>query len=140
AGSGSAGVREELQTTNAVVVENENWKRGIGTSIRAGLQHLIDNAKEVDATVLLVCDQPYVNAEVIGQLRALHSKTRKAITASDYADTLGIPALFDRSCFKELLALNDSAGAKSIILSNPERVAKLYYPDGKIDIDTVADF
>src|SRR5438270_12953818 len=91
AGSGSDGVREEVQTANADVVENENWKRGIGTSIRAGVQHLIDNVNEVDAAVLLVCDQPFVNAEIIRQLCALHLRTRKAIVASYYADTLGVP-------------------------------------------------
>ena len=140
AGSGSDGVREELQATNAAVVENKNWERGIGTSIRAGVQHLIDNANEVDAAMLLVCDQPFVDATVIKQLISLREKTAKQIVASSYAETLGVPALFDRSCFKELLALNDSAGAKSIVLSNPERLAKLYFPGAKIDIDTVADF
>src|SRR5437763_11720398 len=123
AGSGSDGVREELQATNAAVVENKNWERGIGTSIRAGVQHLIDNANEVDAAVLLVCDQPFVDATVIKQLISLREKTAKQIVASSYAETLGVPALFDRSCFKELLAVNDWSGAMSIVLSNPERLA-----------------
>ena len=42
AGSESDELRKELQRTDAAVVENENWKRGIGTSIHAGVQHLID--------------------------------------------------------------------------------------------------
>jgi CTP:molybdopterin cytidylyltransferase MocA len=48
--------------------------------------------------------------------------------------------LFDRSCFQELLALDDETGAKAIILSNRERVAELLFPEGKIDIDTAADY
>ena len=89
--------------------------------------------------MLLVCDQPFVDAKTIEELIALRAKTEKTIVASSYSDTLGVPALFDRSCFQELLALNDASGAKAIILSNRERVAEFPFPQGKIDIDTVED-
>ena len=69
----------------------------------------------------------------------MHKKTKKTIIASSYAATLGIPAVFDRSCFKELLALDDKNGAKEIILLNRERVAEVSFPEGKIDIDTAAE-
>ena len=74
------------------------------------------------------------------QLIALREKTKKPIVASSYSNTLGVPALFDRSYFEELLRLNDESGAKSIILANRERVAELPFPEGKIDIDTVEDY
>src|SRR5712671_3387407 len=61
-GGAIVGVRKELETTNTAVVENENWQRGIGTSIRAGVQHVIEHTPDVDAIVLLVCDQPFVDA------------------------------------------------------------------------------
>jgi molybdenum cofactor cytidylyltransferase len=48
-------------------------------------------------------------------LIALREITGKSIVASSYADTLGVPALFTRSIFEELLSLNDKAGAKSIV-------------------------
>ena len=130
----------KLETTNATVVENENWQRGIGTSIRAGVQHVIDHRPDLDAIVLLVCDQPFVDAVRIKQLITLRAQTQKTIVASSYANTLGVPALFDRSCFPELLALDDESGAKAIILSNPERVAELPFPQGEIDIDTMEDW
>jgi len=53
-GSDSQKVTGELRSTSAVIVENENWQRGIGSSIRAGVQGLIDYAPEIDAAVLLV--------------------------------------------------------------------------------------
>ena len=67
-GSDSEKVTGELRSTSAVIVENENWQRGIGSSIRAGVQGLIDYAPEIDAVVLLVCDQPEVNADTIRNL------------------------------------------------------------------------
>jgi molybdenum cofactor cytidylyltransferase len=53
---------------------------------------------------------------------------------------LGVPALFDRSTFQELLQLDGDFGAKTIILSNRARVAEFSFPRGNIDVDTVQDF
>lgn len=139
-GSDKDKVARELEQTNAVIVENVNWKNGMGTSIRSAVQHLIDIAPNVEAIVLLVCDQPFVDSRRIEQLIALREKTKKAVVASSYAGTLGVPALFDRSCAEELLGLDDADGAKSIILSNHDRVAEFPFPQGKIDIDTLADY
>ncbi len=70
----------------------------------------------------------------------LRETTKNSIVASSYADTLGVPALFDRSLFQELLSLGDKAGAKSVIFRNRERVAEFVFPEGKIDIDTREDW
>ena len=40
---------------------------------------------------------------------------------------------------QDLLGLDDSAGAKSIILSNRDQVAEFPFPEGEIDIDTAED-
>jgi molybdenum cofactor cytidylyltransferase len=69
----------------------------------------------------------------------MHSETGKPIVASAYADTLGVPALFDRSIFQELLRLDGHLGAKTIILSNRARVAELSFPKGDVDVDTLDD-
>ena len=132
-------ISSELKKTGGTIVANPNWKRGIGTSIRAGVQHLIEIAPGVEATVLLACDQPFVDRAVIEGLITLHHKTRKPIVAATYAGTLGVPALFDRSRLRDLLGLDDSAGAKSIILSNRDQVAEFPFPEGEIDIDTAED-
>jgi molybdenum cofactor cytidylyltransferase len=182
-------IKNELRLSDIVLVENSNWRNGIGTSIRAGVGALINseaasvpchvericpsgsdrdisyrsnvsskrflhsgrNAKIDDRTldkkraflgaiVLLVCDQPFVDRDVIRTLIALRAKTGKLIVACGYAGTIGVPALFDRECFPELLALADNTGAKPIILVNPGRVAELPFPEGARDLDTIADF
>ena len=141
-GSGKLGqgISSELKDIGATIIANPNWKCGIGTSIRAGVQHLIDIASRVEATVLLACDQPFVDRAVIEGLIMVHRETRKPIVAASYAGTLGVPVLFDRSLLPELLGLDDSAGAKSIILSNRDQVAEFPFPEGKIDIDTAEDW
>jgi molybdenum cofactor cytidylyltransferase len=133
-------IHRELAHANVIEVQNRDWQRGIGSSIRSGVQALSDHAPDVEATFLLVCDQPAVNARLIERMIATHMATKKDIVASSYADTVGVPALFDRSLFGDLLSLGDEAGAKSIILRSPERVAQLAFPEGAIDIDTWEDW
>ena len=139
-GSKREQIERELKETDAIVAENKDWRRGIGSSIRVGVESAVSQAPDVEAIVLLTCDQPSLKTDTIERLIATREKTKKAIVASSYSETLGVPALFDRSCFQELLALDDETGAKVIILSNRERVAELLFPEGKIDIDTAADY
>ena len=82
----------------------------------------------------------FLDARVIQRLIALRQTSGKTIVASSYADTVGVPALFSRSVFQELLSLDDKAGAKSIVLRNRERVGSLSFPKGRIDIDTWQDW
>jgi molybdenum cofactor cytidylyltransferase len=64
----------------------------------------------------------------------------KPIVASAYTSTFGIPAVFDRSCFPDLLRLEEDSGAKRIILARPDDVVSFDFPAGEIDIDTAADY
>jgi molybdenum cofactor cytidylyltransferase len=133
-------IRNELRETSAVLVENPDWQRGLGTSIRRGLEQLAGLAPQTDAAVLLTCDQPLVEARIIAALIAEQEKTGKPIVASSYANTLGVPALFHCSCFEGLVALPDDSGAKSLIAERPDDIASIAFEDGAIDIDTPADF
>src|ERR1700686_4576160 len=110
-------IENELRETPAFVIHNPKWERGLGTSIRIGLQHLLGAHPKVDAAVLLVCDQPFVEARTISALMTMREDSGKPIVACRYANILGVPALFDRSCFEALLALPDDSGAKALIES-----------------------
>jgi molybdenum cofactor cytidylyltransferase len=133
-------IETELRETPGSIVENREWQRGLGASIRCGLRHQLKGWPELGGVLLLVCDQPFVDASVIRSLVTLWENSRKAIVACHYANTLGVPALFDRSCFEELLSLPDGSGAKALIESHDGGVAQVEFEKGAIDIDTPADF
>ncbi len=57
---------------------------------------------------------------------------------SGYA--LGVPALFAREFFPELLALEGPEGARSIIQKHRARAIGIPFPDGACDIDTPFDY
>jgi molybdenum cofactor cytidylyltransferase len=130
-------IRRELKSASAIVVENPEWQRGRGTSIRRGLQEVVGST---DAVVLLTCDQPFVDKAIIAELIDAQEKTGKPMVVSSYADTLGVPALFDRSCFEALLTLPDDSGAKTLMAARPNDVAAIAFEQGVTDIDTPEDF
>lgn len=122
------------------LVFNPNWQQGIASSIRCGLQALLNRTPEPDQVIFMVCDQPFVTPELLLDLINEQQKSRKPIVASAYADTLGIPALFDKSLFSQLLDLQGDTGARRLIQQNSEDVASVVFEQGVYDIDTVVDY
>jgi molybdenum cofactor cytidylyltransferase len=136
----SARVTLELTGLTVSIAINQRWSDGMGSSIVVGIRHAMNLAPDIDAALLLTCDQPFVTAAVLTQMIQFRLTSRKPIIASAYAETIGIPALFDRSCFPDLLRLKGDSGAKGIILAQPHDVASFDFPSGEIDIDTPADY
>jgi len=139
-GEDSAQITSELTRFTVTIAMNPGWSSGVGSSIRVGVQRAMDLAADLEASLLLSCDQPFVTAAVLAQLIQLRLTSGKPIVASAYATTLGIPALFDRFFFPDLLRLKEDSGAKKIILARPHDVVSFDFPAGEIDIDTVADY
>lgn len=139
-GADAAQITAALAGLSVSIAEHPNWSNGLGSSIAVGVEHAANITADLDAVILLTCDQPFVNAAELRQLVQLHLETGKPIVASAYAGTLGIPALFDRSCSAELLQLKGDSGAKGIILARRPDVATFNFPAAATDIDTAADY
>lgn len=131
-------MRAELGGLPVTVVENEAWTSGMGSSISAGVAHLATSTK-AEGAVILVCDQIKVTPLTIKALIDTQAQDGVPIVASAYGDTVGVPALFMREVFNELLALDSHSGAKAVIEKSPERVALIDFADGAIDIDSPKD-
>jgi molybdenum cofactor cytidylyltransferase len=139
-GRDAAEITSELNGLPVSVAVHPNWSNGLGSSIAVGLKYAVGIAPDLDAVILLACDQPFVNAAALRQLSQLYLENGKPIVASAYAETLGIPALFDRSCFSDLLQLKGDSGAKGIILRRRQDVALFNFPTAAIDVDTPTDY
>jgi molybdenum cofactor cytidylyltransferase len=129
-------IADGLHDLEVIILPNESWQRGMGTSIRVG----VDALRGCDALIILACDQPHVGAKLLRQLAARHQETQKPMVASAYAGTLGVPALFARECFENLLSLGGKAGDKTLLTAQPDQVARVNFPEGEIDIDTPPDY
>ena len=104
------------------------------------MHKLLQIAPSIDAVILMVCDQPFVNDVVLNSLIEQHIKTAKPIIASSYAGTYGTPALFHNSYFGRLMTLAGDSGAKKIITQNEPDLATIEFPLGSFDIDTASDW
>lgn len=130
----------EVQQLPVYVVENNRWAEGMSSSIQIGLKVLQSIHPTVKAVVILLCDQPFVSAALVHQLIEEYQRTGKLIVASEYADTVGVPALFSQALFPVLMALPGDRGAKYVIQNYAQAVARVPFPLGAIDIDTPSDY
>jgi len=61
-GEDSAQITSELTRFTVTIAMNTDWQRGLGSSIGVGIRHAMNLAPELDAVILLACDQPFVTA------------------------------------------------------------------------------
>ncbi|WP_225413608.1 nucleotidyltransferase family protein [Stigmatella hybrida] len=129
-------VAAELAGLPVHPVLNPDWAAGMGLSLRVGLRAL---PPEVDAALVVLCDQLRVDAAHLAALVDTFTRTHAPIVASGYAGARGVPALFSRALFAELEALAPEEGARRVIAREPSRVVEVALPGGDEDIDTAAD-
>lgn len=136
-GAGAERVRPEIADLDVRIVMNAGWSEGVGSSIRAGIDVL--RAADPQAALLLVCDQPRVDAALLARLIAEFEAAPGCAVACAYAGTLGVPAVFPRERFAELAGLRGDRGAKALLLGMPDKLRTVRWPEGAFDIDTPDD-
>lgn len=109
----SIALESEIRDLPVQTVENPRWSTGMGSSIQAGVRQII--AQPLDAIIMMLCDQPLVTSANLNQLIESYQATQHSVTASAYADTPSVPALFSHQLFSDLLRLNPNEGAKPLI-------------------------
>ncbi|EAZ88953.1 nucleotidyltransferase family protein [Crocosphaera chwakensis] len=122
------------------VIKNKNWSFGMGSSISLGIKSLLNYPKTIKAAVICVCDQPFLTTEIINNLVFSYQTTEKPIIVCTYAETFGVPVLFDSEFFLELVSLKGKGGAKKLIKQHKKDVFFIPFPQGIIDIDTPEDY
>lgn len=122
-----------LRHSPASVIVNRQWREGLGSSIRAGVAAL---PPACDAVLLLLADQVAVSADDLKRLASAWKGQDGVIAASLYSGTVGVPAIFPRWCFSELMALHGDRGAQAVLHRHVDRLVRVRMPEAAIDIDT----
>ena len=133
-------IRGDVETLPVQVAENPDWETGMGSSIRIGIQALMASDPDIEAAILLLCDRPFVSVRSIDRLVTAYRSTDRPIVASGYNDTIGVPALFHRTLFPELLSLSGVHGAKSLMGRYLTQIVPIEFPEEAIDLDTPEDY
>jgi molybdenum cofactor cytidylyltransferase len=132
--------RKLMNEQSVEIILNREWKKGMGSSLRAGLNFILAQNKSLKGILVMVCDQPLLKYTHLQQLARTFNQTKSDIVASYYAGTAGVPALFSQALFHELQRIADTEGAKKIIQHNLHKATTIPFEGGAVDIDTPEDF
>lgn len=130
-------VGEEIKYLKTQSLFNLDWNKGMGNSIKFGLHEIHKLHPDLNAIIIMVCDQPFVSGELLNKMIDAYHRGHPLVAAA-YGSTVGVPALFDRQYFKPLLKINDKKGAKAILSSGSPFL--IPFPQGSQDIDTPKDW
>ena len=133
-------LKNELKGLDVEIVENGEWENGMNGSINIGLSKLLEINSRTQAVLLMVCDQPFLTVDVIDQITREYEESKALIVACEYAETVGVPALFDKNLFPQLKNLKTKGGAKKLIERFLSETITVAFPAGVFDIDTPADW
>jgi molybdenum cofactor cytidylyltransferase len=138
-GRDAATLAGEVEELGVSIVINDEWQTGMASSLRRGLQAVLAAKPHQPRIMILVCDQPKLDVSVLRDLLSAHTEKETLIAASRYQGTNGVPAIFSRELFPELLELTGDQGARRIMQLHLEEVASVDFQDGEYDLDTPQD-
>ena len=132
--------RKAIVNLDIDIISNPAWNRGMGSSLKVGLNYLSKHASQPEAVIVMVCDQPLLTGDHLKKIKEKYLESNKSIVASHYSGTVGVPVLFHKILFSEIMALPDDHGAKMIIQQHPNDTFAIDFPEGSIDLDTPNDY
>jgi molybdenum cofactor cytidylyltransferase len=117
------------------LVHNAAFLEGQSTSVRAGVEAL---DADVEAVVMLLADQPLLQASTIDALLDTFRHQQAPIVVPRYNGQRGNPVLFARSLFGELLMLAGDQGARPVLAMHAEDIRFVDVADEGmvLDLDT----
>jgi molybdenum cofactor cytidylyltransferase len=118
------------------IVICQDWSEGMAASLRAGIGQLPGRC---DAALLLLADQVAVTSTDLRRLVETWRGNPQAVVAAQYNEGCGVPAIFPRDQFPQLLALRGAYGARSILRQCTVTLLTVPMPNAALDIDTPAD-
>ncbi|MBC9798561.1 nucleotidyltransferase family protein [Sinomicrobium weinanense] len=140
-GAHAGKIREVIKEDKIRFLQNQDHEEGMASGIRLGVHDLTKSRENMtEGILIMLCDQPFVNSELLIRLIGKQIATGCRIVASTYKGIEAVPAVFHKSVFPELINLKGDRGARSIIKKYGKGTATVEFPKGHIDIDTLEDY
>lgn len=122
------------------VHNHANWQQGMGSSIAYGVAQILQQEKEVEAILILLADQPLIDSAFINKLLQCYEQHPQHITATSYGNRRGVPALFPKVFFSELVQLKGDEGARKLLNNITTPIITIDAGNKLADIDTLEDY
>ncbi|MDO9104393.1 MAG: nucleotidyltransferase family protein [Methylovulum sp.] len=136
-GANAEPIQAGIDLGDVTAVINPDWQEGMASSLRTGIQTLPASAS---AALILLCDQPLINAAHIQNLLQGWQQAPSRIVASQYHHSVGVPVLFPAEFFEQLSALKGDRGAKFLLMKFANKLLKIPLSEAELDIDNSGDF
>ncbi len=95
------------------ILENKDYRNGIGTSIALGVNNL---NTDIDGVMIIPADMPYINSkDLINLEKKFMELNCTKVVMPEHNYRIGNPVILPRNYFKTLKNLKDDFGAKSLI-------------------------
>ena len=111
---------QDMQLFNHLIIPVKKWALGLSESIKESIAFLDD--KQSSGIVFLLGDQPLIDTDY---LMAFFSRVEQSPSTlictryeSELGESIGIPAYFPKTYFKELVELEGDHGAKMVLKNN----------------------
>lgn len=131
--------RSELTGLKVGSCINDDWASGMSSSIKTGFSCVTEIDPLIDAIIILLCDQPYITTEIIDNFIAEYRRIRPLAIASEYNGVIGVPALFSRDMFDQIMKLKGDRGARELIIAAGEKVKRVSLPEAAFEVDSPSD-
>jgi molybdenum cofactor cytidylyltransferase len=138
-GSGRRDVEALAASLGAGTFWNQGYREGMASSVAAAARHAGAQADPAASLLLIGCDQPFLTAGVVDHMIAAATEDSSRVVACAYGKTVGIPALFPSYVWPELLDLEGDRGAKAILERHADRLVRIEWAPGRINVNTTAD-
>ena len=135
-GAHAGAIAPALRQRAISIALNRGWEEGIASSVRTAVTTA---PPACDALLLLLADQVAVTAD---DLRRLHASWRRhpvLIAAALFQGAPGLPAIFPRWAFSDLLALRGERDPRAVLRRNIDRVVRVPMSNAGVDLDTPED-
>jgi len=133
----------ELAGLPIELLVNPDPARGQASSLALGAAELIAREAGEGGVLLLLVDQPLVDAPLLRRLIAT-AAAAEGWAASDYGNGgWGPPVHLPGAALPELAALSGPRGARPLLerrRASPAGLALVEFPGGRFDVDTEADY
>jgi molybdenum cofactor cytidylyltransferase len=133
-------IMQKVDGKNIEFIINKNHKLGLSTSIISGIEYLQKEKILFDGLFILLADQPAIKEDYYDEMMRLFSEKRTKIIASNYGNTLGVPAIFPAVFTDDLLQIKGDKGAKEFLQKNKKSTLSPQTSVNLLDIDTPNDY
>jgi molybdenum cofactor cytidylyltransferase len=139
-GAAADEIQSRVDLGRARVLVNPDHAAGMASSLKAGLASLDAG---VDRAVVILGDQPDVDAKLLKRLLDLQESSGLPAAALDFNGLLHPPVVLKRELWGDLMSLEGDVGCRAVIRARSELVARLPVEGDlshPIDVDTPEDY